>query len=38
MGLYQEGLLSKGYLCLRFGGLIFGRAYLGGGLTIGILW
>ena len=22
-----EGLLSEGYLCLRFGGLIFGRAY-----------
>ena len=23
----REGLLSKGYLHLRFGGLIFGRAY-----------
>ena len=23
----REGLLSKGYLCLRFRGLIFGRAY-----------
>ena len=23
----QEGLLSEGYLRLRFGGLIFGRAY-----------
>ena len=23
----QEGLLSEGYLLLRFGGLIFGRAY-----------
>ena len=23
----QEGLLLEGYLCLRFGGLIFGRAY-----------
>ena len=39
-----EGLLLKGYLCLRFGGLIFGRAYFfffffggGGGLIIGIL-
>ena len=27
----REGLLSDGYLCLRFGGLIFGRAYFGGG-------
>ena len=29
----QESLLSEGYLCLRFGGLIFGRAnfFLGGG-------
>ena len=30
----REGLLSEGFLCLRFGGLIFGRAYfffLGGG-------
>ena len=35
-----EGLLSEGYLRLRFGGLIFGRAYFflgGGGLIIGIL-
>ena len=24
----QEGLLSEGFLCLTFGGLIFGRAYL----------
>ena len=36
------GLLSEGYLSLRFGGLIFGRAYFwmgggGGGLIIGIL-
>ena len=29
----QEGLLPEGYMCLRFGGLIFRRAYfLGGGL------
>ena len=28
----QEVLLSEGYLHLRFGGLIFGRAYLGGSL------
>ena len=27
-----EGLLSEGYLCLKFGGLIFGRAYFGEGL------
>ena len=37
----REGLLSEGYLHLRFGGLIFGRAYFffggGGGLIIGIL-
>ena len=40
----REGLLSEGYLRLRFGGLIFGRAIFffcggggGGGLTIGIL-
>ena len=26
----QEGLLSEGYLCLRFRGLIFGRAYFWG--------
>ena len=34
----REGLLSEGYLHLRFGGLIFGRAYFfgGGGLIIGI--
>ena len=34
-----EGLLSEGFLHLRFGGLILGRAYffLGGGLVIGIL-
>ena len=31
MGLYLEGLLSEGFLRLRFGGLIFGRAYFGGG-------
>ena len=24
----REGLLSEGYLRLRFGGLIFGRAYI----------
>ena len=24
----REGLLSEGFLRLRFGGLIFGRAYL----------
>ena len=41
--LIREGLLSEGYLRLRFGGLIFGRAYyfFGGGgwgrLIIGIL-
>ena len=41
MGLHLGGLLSEGYLLLRFGGLIFGRAYLfifswgGGG---GLLW
>ena len=28
----REGLLSEGYLCLRFGGLIFGRAYFWEGL------
>ena len=30
----REGLLSEGYLRLRFGGLIFGRAYfrIGGAL------
>ena len=31
----REGLLSEGYFCLRFGGLIFGRAlffFLGGGV------
>ena len=28
----QEGLLLEGYLHLRFGGLIFGRAYFWGGL------
>ena len=38
----REGLLSEGYLCLRFGGLICRRAYFfcgggGGGLIIGIL-
>ena len=37
----REGLLSEGYLRLRFGGLIFGRTYFGGGggggLIIGIL-
>ena len=27
-----EGLLSEGYLRLKFGGLIFRRAFLGGGL------
>ena len=27
----REGLLSEGYLLLRFGGLIFRRAYFGGG-------
>ena len=27
----REGLLSEGYLHLRFGGLIFGRAYFWGG-------
>ena len=26
----REGLLSEGYLRLRFGGLIFGRTYFGG--------
>ena len=41
----REDLLSEGYLRLRFGGLIFRRAYyfffffffLGGGLIIGVL-
>ena len=33
----REGLLSEGYLCLRFGGLIFRRSYFLGGLIIGIL-
>ena len=37
----REGLLSEGYLRLRFVGLIFGRTYFGGGggggLIIGIL-
>ena len=37
----REGLLSVGYLRLRFGGLIFGRAYffffVRGGLIIVIL-
>ena len=37
----REGLLLEGFLHLRFGGLIFGRAYFfffwGGGLIIGIL-
>ena len=34
----RKGLLSEGFLRLRFGGLIFGRAYFfGGGLIIGIL-
>ena len=28
----REGLLSEGFLRLRFGGLIFGRAYFLGGL------
>ena len=28
----QEGLLSEGFLRLRFEGLIFGRAYIWGGL------
>ena len=27
-----EGVLSEGYLCLTFGGLIFGRAYFWRGL------
>ena len=27
----REGLLSEGYLRLRFGGLIFGRAHFRGG-------
>ena len=27
----REGLLSEGYVRLRFGGLIFGRTYFGGG-------
>ena len=33
----REGLLSEEYLCLRFGGPIFGRAYFLEGLIIGIL-
>ena len=31
-GYIREGLLSEGYLRLRFGGLIFGRAYFWVGL------
>ena len=41
----QEGLSSEGYLHLRFGGLIFRRAYFGGGVgalyrnfAVFILW
>ena len=33
MGLYLELLLSKGFLRLRFGGLIFGRAYFWRGIS-----
>ena len=33
----REGLLSEGYLHLRFGGLIFRRTYFLGGLIIRIL-
>ena len=35
----REGLLSEGYLRLKFGGLLFGRAYffLGGGGGGGLL-
>ena len=29
-----EGLFSEGFLRLRFGGLIFGRAYFWGGLQL----
>ena len=29
---FREGLLSEGYLRLRFGGLIFGRGYFWEGL------
>ena len=31
MGLYSEGLIIGRILRLRFGGLIFGRAYFRGG-------
>ena len=35
----REGLLSEGFVRLRFGGLKLERAFLGGrGLIIGILW
>ena len=34
----QEGLLSEGYLRLRFWGLIFGEGLFLGGFIIGILW
>ena len=35
MGYIREGLLSEGFLLLRFEGLIFGRAYFfGGGLLL----
>ena len=34
----REGLLSEGFLRLRFGGLIFREGLFLGGLIIGILW
>ena len=38
MGLYSGGgLIIRRILRLRFGGLIFGRAYFSGGVIIGIL-
>ena len=33
----REGLLSEGFLRLRFGGLIFGRAYCFGGEGRGLI-
>ena len=37
MAYVREGLLSEGYLRLRFEGLIFGGVGGGGGVIIGIL-
>ena len=32
-GLYLEGRFNRGFLCYRFGGLIFGGAYIRRGLS-----